>query len=77
VSFKPAILDAGLLRQGGVAQVEEDFMLKNSVFLVVGLTLPVAVSAEEQHKQIVRSGQIDLSGFWRTDVHRILRCVSR
>jgi mono/diheme cytochrome c family protein len=27
-------------------------MLKNSVFLVVGLTLAVAVSAEEQHKQI-------------------------
>ena len=26
-------------------------MLKNSVFLVVGLTLAVAVSAEEQHKQ--------------------------
>ena len=27
-------------------------MLKNSVFLVVGLPLAVAVSAEEQHKQI-------------------------
>lgn len=52
-------------------------MLKNSVFLVVGLTLSIAVSTEEQHKQIVRSCQIDLSGFWRTDVHRILRCVSR